>query len=129
MRIAVVGGGLAGALLAWRLRQRRNPVEVEMFLGRAPAPQDATDASGGLVRGFELDPAQALAAAHSLAELRGSARLREWAQFRPVGSVYVLPPGVHPGRSVAAVNSVLPGSAAVREVAELTTGYPFRGLP
>ena len=127
MRIAIVGGGIAGALLAWRLG-RASPDLVEIFAGAAPAGADATGASGGLVRGFEPDPALCRPAAESLAEIRASATLSEWAGYREIGSVYLLPAGSDPQASVATVDELLPGSASVAVRARLSA-YPFRGLP
>jgi len=175
----VVGGGIAGVLLAWRLlaaspvspvstnstpagvEHARNPVPsssrtsrgpaagfgagagfgpaagvgggprltVDVFTGGRRADADATAASGGLVRGFETSPAACLAAAESLAELRGSATLRAWAGYREVGAVYLLPPGADPAGSVRVLDAVLPGSATVLSAARLAARYPFRGLP
>ncbi|MBM7809296.1 FAD-dependent oxidoreductase [Saccharothrix algeriensis] len=125
MRIGVVGGGLAGALLAWRLRQAGDRVRVEVLAGRRAAP-DASAVSGGLVRGFERDPAAAALAADSLAEVRGDARLREWAGYREIGSLYVLPGGVDPAGSVRVLQERLPGSAAVVGPAELRRRFGLR---
>ena len=128
MRIAIVGGGIAGALLAWQLRRLAPGLSLEIFTGTAPGGADATAASGGLVRGFEVHPAACQAAAASLAEIRASATLRKWSGYREIGSVYLLPPGIDPGPSMATVDRQLPGSAMVLGQAELA-GYPFRDLP
>ena len=130
MRVAVVGGGLAGALLAWRLRQASTGVAVEVLTGGSPPGGDATGASGGLVRGFELDAAACRVAAESLAELRGSQVLRRWAGYREIGSVF-LParPAAPFGESVRTVEELLPGSVAVVGAGELALRYPFRELP
>ena len=117
MRTAIVGGGLAGALLAWRLAQHGGPVEV--FAGPRPAGGDATGASGGLVRGFETDPHACRLATESLAELLGSETLREWSGYRPTGSVYLC--DTDPG--------LLPPSAVVATGAALSACCPLRGLP
>lgn len=122
MRIAVVGAGLAGASLAWRLRQHPNPPVVDLY-SATPAGTDATAASGGLVRGFEQAAGACAQAAESLAELRGDAALREAAAYREVGSTYLLPPGCDPGTCVGTVEGILPGSVTVRDAAA-----PFRGL-
>jgi glycine/D-amino acid oxidase-like deaminating enzyme len=124
MRIAIVGGGLAGALLAYRLRQGAPRTTVEVYTG--PPVIDATGASGGLVRGFEEAAGACRAAAASLAELRDSATLRTWARYREVGSIYLLPPGTDPAGSVAVVEQALPGSVAV---VEPVAGQPFQELP
>ena len=129
MRIVVVGAGLAGALLALRLHQSRPRPLIEILSGDRPSGADATGASGGLVRGFERDVAASRLAAESLAELRADLLLREWAGYREIGSVYLLPPGANPGESLAVVDQSLPGSAAVLEHTELVDRYPFRDLP
>ncbi|MFI9009182.1 FAD-dependent oxidoreductase [Actinosynnema sp. NPDC053489] len=122
MRAAVVGGGVAGAALAWRLRTAG--VDVTVY---APDAADASGASGGLVRGFEVDAEAAGQAAESLAELRSDERVRDWAGYRETGSVYVTAEGVTP--SVDAVEAALPGSASVVDGAELARRFGFRDLP
>ncbi|TQF01415.1 FAD-binding oxidoreductase [Kitasatospora acidiphila] len=127
MRTAIVGGGLAGAVLAWRLTELG--LKPTVFTSEQGRSADATQASGGLLRGFEPDPAAARAAAESLAELRGSPLLRSWAGYRELDSTVVLPPGTDRS-SVAAVlrllDELLPGSAELRELPDLK---PFLGLP
>ncbi|WP_027341488.1 NAD(P)/FAD-dependent oxidoreductase [Hamadaea tsunoensis] len=110
-RVAVVGGGIAGALLAWRLSGHR----VDVYTG--PVRSDATAASGGLVRAFEADEAACRDALASLTELLGDARLREWAQYRESGSLYRLPAGdgETAAARVALIEQALPGSAEVIE--------------
>lgn len=97
-RICVVGAGLAGTLLAWRLASRGGDVEVDLVDGvGGPGPaRDATAASGGLVRGYETDAEQRRLATESLAELLGSAVLRGWSGYRRAGSAYVLRAGPAP---------------------------------
>ncbi|MFD1146672.1 FAD-dependent oxidoreductase [Saccharothrix hoggarensis] len=124
MRVAVVGGGVAGALLAWRLRRER--ADVVVFAGE-PVPSDASAASGGLVRGFETDPAAAADAAASLAELRADDDLLEWTGYREIGSVH-LSSGVDPTASLAVVDAALPGSATVVTGAELARRFGFRDV-
>ncbi|MEY9996103.1 glycine/D-amino acid oxidase-like deaminating enzyme [Streptomyces sp. V4I8] len=128
MNVAVVGGGLAGAALAWRLSRRG--VRVTLFTGGSGRRwTDATGASGGLVRGFEPDPAAAAVAAESLAEFRRDAVLRSWAGYQELTSTYVLAADSDPDRAeaaVSAVDGILPGSATLRPAAGLA---PFRGLP
>jgi glycine/D-amino acid oxidase-like deaminating enzyme len=116
LRVGIVGGGVAGALLAWRLVKAGCEVEVHT----APVEGDATAASGGLVRGFEPEAAACRLAAESLVELR--ADFRDVAGYREVGSTYLLAPGADPAESVEIVDAVLPGSLTVRTGAE-----PFRG--
>lgn len=123
----MVGGGLAGALLAWRLREASDRLRVEVFAGER-ATVDASEVSGGLVRSFEPDPGAGAVAADSLAELRADARLREWSSYREIGSVYVLPNGADPTESVRTVAEWLPGSAELVSGARLRRGFGFRGL-
>ncbi len=88
MRACIVGGGLAGTLLAWRLTSRPEVERIDLHVGDHAAA-DATDASGGVVRGFEAHPEQRRLAIESLSELRGSSVLRAWSHFRKVPSLYV----------------------------------------
>jgi glycine/D-amino acid oxidase-like deaminating enzyme len=129
MRIAIVGGGIAGALLAWRLTSHTRPTLVEVFLGDRPKTSDATGASGGLVRAYEPDPQACRAAAEGLAELLGSTTLREWSDYREVGSVYLTAPAVDPTGALHTIDSVLPRSAVTVSIAQLGAMTPFRGLP
>jgi glycine/D-amino acid oxidase-like deaminating enzyme len=127
MNVAVIGGGLAGAALAWRLS--RIGVRVTVFTGGAGRWADATGASGGLVRGFEPDPEAAAVAAESLAEFRRDPVLRDWAGYQELSSTYVLAPGCDTDvveAAVRVVDALLPGSAAIRPAADVP---PFRGLP
>lgn len=128
LRVAVVGGGIAGALLAWRLHQGWRQAVVQVFVGAADRP-DASAASGGLVRGFEVDPGACALAAESMAELGRNATLREWARYRNAGSLYLLPPGADPTASLLTVDSLLPGSATVLSTAQLARRFPLHGLP
>ena len=129
MRIAIVGAGIAGVLLALRLRQSPSRPTVEILGGDRVSDADATGASGGLVRGFERDTTSGRLAALSLVELRGSAVLRDWAGYREIGSVYLLPAEADPDGGVAVIDELLPGSATVVERADLVGRYPFRNLP
>ncbi|MCC9307418.1 FAD-binding oxidoreductase [Kitasatospora sp. RB6PN24] len=125
--IAVIGGGLAGAVLAWRLTRMGHPVTV--LTGGATVTRDATAVSGGLLRAFETDPVTARAAALSLAELRADAGLRELAGYREFGSSYLLPSGSTAARIrpvLDLVDELLPGAAELVDATELKT---FRGLP
>ncbi|TDP94054.1 FAD-dependent oxidoreductase [Labedaea rhizosphaerae] len=119
-----MGAGVAGALLTLRLAEAGVP--VDLFTGTQPDDADATSASGGLVRGYEPDPAAAALAAAGIAELRSDPRMRSWADFAEIGSVYVTPVSQPP--VAAAVDQVLtrlPGSLRLAEPAEL----PLRGVP
>ncbi|MGA5134101.1 NAD(P)/FAD-dependent oxidoreductase [Streptomyces olivoreticuli] len=127
MRVAIVGGGLAGSALGWRLAQRGASVTV--FVAGAGRWRDATGASGGLVRGFDADPAASRLAAESLMELRGNPRLRDWAGYQEATSTYLLPPDADVSRArntLQTMQALLPGSAELRPAAGLA---PFRGLP
>jgi glycine/D-amino acid oxidase-like deaminating enzyme len=135
--VAVVGAGLAGSLLAWRLASagpgagRRIDVftgdgrRIDVFTG--DGRPDATAASGGLVRGFEPDPVAGRLAAAGMAELTASPTLRRWAQYRQIGSVYVCPGADGLEHRVDRLNAVLPGSATLRPVEQL--GGDWAGLP
>jgi glycine/D-amino acid oxidase-like deaminating enzyme len=117
-RVAVVGGGVAGALLARRLAERGTHVTV--FTGPAP---DATAVSGGLTRGFETDLERCRLAADSLAELRADPALAAAAGYRELGSAYLLPAaGPTLDVLVKEVDARLPGSVSVVEP-------PWRGVP
>jgi len=128
VRIAIVGGGLAGAMLAWRLTRPPNRIHTELFVGAGRDRVDATGASGGLVRGFEADPELSADAADSLAELVASPMLRSWARFREVGSVFAVRPGGDPGPSLAVVEATLPGSARLCGPLDLPSVHPLRRL-
>lgn len=122
MRICVVGAGLAGTLLAWRLAAHP---EVRVTLLADSTRHDATAASGGLVRAFERDPDTARLSALSLAELRSGRVLREWAGYRPGTSLYVLADGDRQGPGLAA----LPPSAELLQPPRLAAEFGFRRLP
>ncbi|MFI5631005.1 FAD-dependent oxidoreductase [Streptomyces sp. NPDC051664] len=133
MRIAVVGGGLLGALLAWRLatvpRDGERP-RIDLWTGSPRRrDRDATSSSGGMVRAFETSPRDSALAALGLAELRSDAALRDWAEFREVGSVVVRSPGADADASLRAVEAVLPGQAELVDLAGISRMFPFRGLP
>ncbi len=87
MRACVVGGGLAGSLLAWRLAQRLD-VHVDLVLGRHQ-DADATQASGGAVRAYEPSAQARSLAIASLRELLGSRVLLQWSDYRKTGFVYL----------------------------------------
>ncbi|HEY8472067.1 MAG TPA: FAD-dependent oxidoreductase [Natronosporangium sp.] len=120
MRVGVIGGGLAGALLAWRLAAAvAGDGRVTLVLGGRHRA-DATGASGGAVRGYEPDPRQCRLATDSLVELLASPTLQRWGSFQPVESVYLHPAGTTV--DLTAVERGLPGSA------ELLTGADLAGL-
>ena len=118
MQVAIIGGGLAGSLLAWRLAADPR-VRVALATGRRPV-RDATSVSGGAVRGYEAHPVQRSLAIESLVELIGSKILRTWSGFRPSRSVIVeSAPGDDLGAAVDDVNRQLPRSAALCDTAAL----------
>ncbi|MEU4215444.1 FAD-dependent oxidoreductase [Actinoplanes sp. NPDC026623] len=129
MRVAIVGGGLAGAALAWRLSGRAGSPAVEVFVTGRSARSDATGLSGGMVRAYETGPDACRAATESLVELLGSAELRRWSEYREVGSVYLAGPGADPAAALAAIGELLPGSAASATADQLAARFPFLGLP
>lgn len=122
----MVGAGVAGTLLALRLAE--SGVPVDLFTGARPrnaTNTDASGASGGLVRGYEPDPAAAALAAASIAELRSDERMRDWAGYAEIGSLYVTPVARRPVEAaLAEVHARLPGS--LRQAA---AGLPLRDVP
>lgn len=110
VRACVVGGGLAGSLLAWRLAGASRSWRIDLVAGHRTR-SDATAASGGAVRAFELHPAQRRLAAMSMAELLGSRTLRQWADFRQVPSVYLTGDAEPVDAAVADIEELLPGAA------------------
>lgn len=87
MRVRVIGSGIAGSLLAWRLAQHE--VVVELVLG-PKHHLDATAASGGVIRGYEPTAAQRDLAIDSLLELAADGRLGDWARYREVSSTWAV---------------------------------------
>lgn len=120
MHVCVIGGGLAGSLLAWRLSQRPG-VEVDLLLGRH-GHQDATSASGGAVRAYEPLAAQRELAVASMLELLSSDVLRRWADYLQTGSAYLHATGEEPDLPAAAaeIERELPGSVLVAASDTLT---------
>ncbi|HET6213790.1 MAG TPA: FAD-dependent oxidoreductase, partial [Micromonosporaceae bacterium] len=124
MRVCVVGAGLAGSLLTWRL-VRATTWRIDLVRGKRDA--DATAASGGAVRGYETDPELRRLATASMVELLASRTLRGWAGYRPTGSLYLRPAGTGVSTELADIDAVLPGSASVvagRELAGLGVAVP-----
>jgi glycine/D-amino acid oxidase-like deaminating enzyme len=120
MRVSVLGGGVAGALLAWRLAQQPGIDQVWIAPGAA-RERDATAASGGLVRGYETEPEQRRLAVDSLLELLGDQQLQDWAGFTLAGSVYrPLDPAELP-KVAAEIEAEVPDSV------ELLTATDLRG--
>jgi glycine/D-amino acid oxidase-like deaminating enzyme len=121
VRACIVGGGLAGSLLAWRLARAAGPTagwDVELVPGGA-GRADATAASGGAVRAYEEDPEQRRLAAESMAELLASPTLRGWAGYRETGSVSLRRDAGGLAGAVADIDALLPGSAELVERAAL----------
>jgi glycine/D-amino acid oxidase-like deaminating enzyme len=109
VRSCVVGGGLAGTLLAWRLAQAAPQGQVDLVLGRR-CRADATAASGGAVRAYEPDPEQRRLAIASLVELLASPTLRHWARYQRVDSVYLPAGDPADPAGLAEIERALPGS-------------------
>ncbi|MFF3868871.1 FAD-dependent oxidoreductase [Micromonospora sp. NPDC001898] len=109
--VAVIGGGLAGSLLALRLAEQIGGPRIELYLGAATRGRDATVASGGLVRGFETNLDECRLAAESLAELRRDPALAQASEYQESPSYYFLRPEVDPGRQLALLDGALSGSA------------------
>lgn len=119
VRVAVVGGGVAGVMLAMRLRRSRPAVAVTLFVRDDQVTVDATSVSAGMVRGFDTDAEQCSLAAESMAELLADSWFTEQSGYHQIGSLYVLPPGCDPTDLVRSVNEVVPGSATATPAAEL----------
>jgi glycine/D-amino acid oxidase-like deaminating enzyme len=118
VRVCVAGGGLAGALLAWRLAQRPG-TRVDLMVGRAgPAAADATAASGGAVRAYDRLPEQRELATASLAELLASPVLRRWSCYRQTGFAYLREDGPGLAAELAEIERQLSGSAKLTSPAE-----------
>ncbi|WP_405097674.1 FAD-dependent oxidoreductase [Micromonospora sp. NBC_01412] len=109
--VAVIGGGLAGSVLALRLAEQIGGPRIELYLGAATRGRDATVASGGLVRGFETNLDECRLAAESLAELRRDPALAHASGYQESPSYYFLRPEVDPDRQLALLDGALSGSA------------------
>ncbi|MGH3712524.1 MAG: NAD(P)/FAD-dependent oxidoreductase [Micromonosporaceae bacterium] len=132
MRVCVIGGGLAGSLLAWRLRLAVAPLgehlELDLVCGREAG--DATDVSLGMVRGFESDAASCRLATDSLAELRANRRLAAWAGLQELESVYVNAESPdHADIRLRRLMTRLSGAARTAGPDELAHRYGIAGLP
>jgi len=127
VRACIVGGGLAGSLLAWRLAQVASGWDIDLVLGERRRA-DATAASGGAVRAYETHAEQRRLAAASMAELLASPTLRQWADYRQGGSVYLRHSAVGLGPEVADIERMLPGSVRLAPAAELARDG-WAGLP
>src|SRR5690348_4223149 len=118
MHVSVLGGGVAGALLAWRLAQQPNVERVTIAPGAARR-RDATAASGGAVRGYETEAVQRRLAIDSLLELLADDRLRSWAGYTETGSLYRAEDTVPVAAGAAEVSAALPDSVRLLTGAEL----------
>lgn len=130
VRACVIGGGLAGAMLTWRLASQTR-WKLDLFTGSAN-PADATAASGGAVRGYERHPQQRRLATLSMVELRSSRTLRRWARFRAIDSVYLRADADGVDTEIAEIEARLPGSASRGSPADLAAlgwaGVPDRAV-
>lgn len=113
-----LGGGMAGALLAWRLARHPGVSRVSIAPGPAHG-RDATAASGGAIRGFETGPAARRLAVDSMVELLGDDRLRDWAGYLESGSIYrpLRPAGLE--SAAAELSARLPGSVELLSAEQL----------
>jgi glycine/D-amino acid oxidase-like deaminating enzyme len=110
VRLCIVGGGLAGSMLAWRLGNATGDWQVDLVAGQNT---DATSASGGAVRAYETDAEQRRLATASLLELLASRTLRLWSGFRPTGAAYLRPDPTGLAEAAADIEHLLPGSVDV----------------
>jgi len=125
---------LLGSLLAWRLATmpaaRAASVGIELWTGgNDDRAKDATTHSGGLVRAYADSGADSRLAARSLAELRSSPTLREWAGYQEVGSVVVLDGRSDPAEALAVVDDLMPGHVRLADPAELERRFSLGNLP
>jgi glycine/D-amino acid oxidase-like deaminating enzyme len=118
MHVSVVGGGLAGALLGWRLAQQPDVDRVTIAPG-ADRGHDATAASGGAVRGYETEAVQRQLAIDSLTELLADDRLRDWAGYTETGSLYRPRDTASIQAGAGEVSAALPGSVQLLTAADL----------
>ncbi len=127
MRIRVIGGGIAGALLGWRLAQQASIDSIDLFLGCERQP-DATAVSGGVVRGYEPVAEQRDLAIDSLLELTADDRLRGWACYQEISSVYVVDDRSTLFPAAVEIGSRFPASVELLDPDELTA-RGWHGLP
>lgn len=129
MRACIVGGGLAGVLLAWRLARAETATDWQLdLLAGEPGRLSASDASGGAVRGYETEPRQRRLAVESLAELLDSPALLAGGGYRETGAVCLQPGGDDLAGAVAEIEAGVPGSARLTGAAELAAAG-WSGLP
>ena len=118
MRACIVGGGLAGSLLAWRLAQATTGWQIDLLLGDR-GRDDATAASGGAVRAYEPEPEQRRLATDSMVELLASRTLRGWAEYRIARTVYLRRTTDGLAAAVADIELMLPGWVEIVPATEL----------
>jgi glycine/D-amino acid oxidase-like deaminating enzyme len=118
MRAGILGGGLAGSLLAWRLARAATDWRIELIPGER-CDADATRASGGAVRAYESHAGQRELAIASMAELLASRTLRRWADYRRLGSIYLKRSADGLAAELAEIDRMLSGSAQLVPAAEL----------
>jgi glycine/D-amino acid oxidase-like deaminating enzyme len=119
VRACIVGGGLAGTLLAWRLAQATTGWRIDLVLGGPATTADATAASGGSVRAFESHPEQRRLAIASMVELLASRTLRQWSDYRPARAVSLRRSTDGLDAAVADIELMLPGSVSLAGADEL----------
>jgi glycine/D-amino acid oxidase-like deaminating enzyme len=119
LRICVVGGGLTGTMLGWRLARRPGIGWVDLLVGSETC-RDATAVSGGVVRGYEAHVEQRRLAIDSLVELRASPLMRQWSGYEEAASVYLRAgaPGVV--TEVQEIETAVPGSARLVTAVDLS---------
>jgi glycine/D-amino acid oxidase-like deaminating enzyme len=118
VRGGIIGGGLAGSLLAWRLARAATGWRIELIPGER-CDADATAASGGAVRAYESHAGQRALAIASMAELLASRTLRRWAGYRRVGSLYLKRSIDGLAAELAEIERALPGSVQLARPEEL----------
>jgi glycine/D-amino acid oxidase-like deaminating enzyme len=118
VRVGILGGGLAGSLLAWRLARAATDWRIELIPGER-CEADATRASGGAVRAYESHTGQRELAVASMAELLASRTLRRWAGYRRLGSLYLKRSADGLAGELAEIDRMLPGSAQLVPAAQL----------
>ncbi|MGH3657706.1 MAG: FAD-dependent oxidoreductase, partial [Micromonosporaceae bacterium] len=95
-----------------------------------PEAGDATDASLGMVRGFEPDAANCRLATDSMAELHANQRLAAWAGLQERESLYISAEGLGPTETrLRQLATRLSGPVRTVGVAELASRYGIAGLP
>jgi len=120
VRPAAGGTGVRPAAGGTEVRPAAGGTEVRPAAGGTEVrpPADATAASGGAVRAYDVLPEQRRLAIASLAELLGSPVLRDWARYRETGFAYLREDGTHLAAELAEIERELPGSAELTSPAQ-----------